>query len=223
MKELFFNTIQNPIFSVLQYIYDTVGVHDLGVSIIILTILIRVVLLPIFYKGAKDQSLMQKLQPKIKEIQKKHKENKEEQAKVLLALYKEHKVNPFSGFALLIIQLPVFIALFQIFTDQVLGPAFDSRLFLGLINLEVKNIYLAVFAAGIQYIQSKMMLPKKTNKEEKSGPMESIGKTMVFIGPAFTVIILMNLPAALGLYWAVSNIFSVIQQFYINKKMKSTQ
>jgi len=221
MKELFFNAIQNPIFSVLQYIYNTIGVHDLGISIIVLTILIRVVLLPIFYKGAKDQSLMQKLQPKIKEIQKKHKENKEEQARVLLELYKEHKVNPFSGFALLIVQLPVFIALFQIFAHQALGSVFDSHLFLGLINLEVKNIYLAVFAAGIQYLQSKMMLPKQTNKGEKGGPMESIGKTMVFIGPVFTVIILMNLPAALGLYWTVSNIFSVIQQFYINKKTKS--
>ncbi len=221
MKELFFNVIQNPIFSVLQYIYNTIGIHDLGVSIVILTIIIRIILLPIFYKGAKDQSLMQKLQPKIKEIQTKHKGNKEEQAKVLLELYKEHKVNPFSGFALLIIQLPIFIALFQIFAYQALGSAFDNHLFLGLINLEAKNIYLAGFAALIQYFQSKMMLPKKPDGEGPKNPMESIGKTMVFIGPAFTLIILMNLPAALGLYWGVSNIFSLVQQVYINKKTRN--
>jgi len=221
MKELFFNVIQNPIFSVLQYIYNTIGVQDLGVSIIILTVLIRIVLLPVFYKGAKDQSLMQKLQPKIKEIQEKHKENKQEQARVLMELYKEHKVNPFSGFLLLLVQLPVFIALFQIFTNQALGLAFDSHSFLGLINLGTKNLYLAAFAAILQYAQSKMMLPKKQGNTGKGNPMESIGKTMVIVGPVFTIIILINLPAALGLYWLVSNAFSLAQQFYINKKMNA--
>lgn len=213
-----FNTyIYAPILGALVFIYENIAFYDLGIAIIILTIVVRIVLFPIFYKSAKDQTLMQKIQPKIKELQEKYKEDKEAQAKALMALYKEHKLNPFSGFLLILLQLPVFIALFRIFSNGLSGGVFDNIIFLGLIDLSEKSIVLAVLAAGLQYIQGKMTFVSQ--KGEKNNPAASIGKIMVIVGPAITLAILFSLPSALGVYWVVSTIFSIGQQVFINKKI----
>lgn len=217
ISNIFHMYVYAPILGALVFIYENIAFNDLGVAIIILTIFVRVVLFPVFYKSAKDQTLMQKIQPRMKEIQEKHKDNKEAQAQALMALYKENKLNPFSGFFLLIIQLPIFIALFQIFSRELSNVAFDSSTFFGLINLSEKSIVLAFVAAGLQYIQGKMALA--TAGTTKDNPAASIGKMMVIIGPALTLIILFTLPSALGVYWIVSTLFSIGQQIYINKKI----
>jgi YidC/Oxa1 family membrane protein insertase len=219
ISNIFHVYIYAPILGALVFIYENMAFHDLGVAIIILTIFTRIVLFPIFYKSAKDQTLMQKIQPKMKEIQEKLKGNKEAQAQALMALYKENKLNPFSGFFLLLIQLPIFIALFQIFSRELSNVAFDSSTFFGLINLSERSILLAVIAAGLQYIQGKMALSASSGTE-KGNPAASIGKTMVVVGPALTLVILFSLPSALGMYWVVSTIFSIGQQVYINKKIR---
>jgi len=219
MSGIFHTYLYAPILWVFVFIYENLAFKDIGFSIFILTVLVRVVLFPIFYKSAKDQSLMQRIQPKLKKIQIEHKDNKEEQARQMMSLYKENKLNPFSGFLLLLIQLPVFIVLFQIFTRELSTSVFDNQLFLGLINLGEKSIVIAIIAAGLQYLQSKLLLPpsQKDNKEEDT--MARIGRTMVVVGPVLTFFILMNLPSALGFYWMISSLFSVAQQIYINKKI----
>ncbi len=220
MSELFHVYIYGPILSVLVFLYQYLSFHDLGISIIELTVLIRLVLLPVFYKSTKDQTILQRLQPHIKKIQTDHKEDKERQAKELMALYREHRVNPFTGFLLLLIQLPVFIALFQIFTTGISSGAFQSGWFLGVLDLSGKSWALVIVAAALQFLQSKMMLAKKAPDAKGSDPAASVQKTMLFVGPLLTVIILGNLPAAIGLYWLVSNAFSLVQQVYINKKVE---
>jgi len=193
----------------------------LGVSIIILTILVRVILFPVFYKGAKDQTLMQRLQPQIKKIQAEHKDDKEKQAKALLDLDKENGLNPFSGFFLLLIQLPVFIALFQLFTKELATATFDNHTFLGLINLGDKNLFITTLTAFLQYFQGKLSYSKQTVSEEKSqNPAVMTGKAMIWIGPILTLVILSALPSALGIYWFTSTAFSILQQVYINKKIQ---
>ena len=97
------------------FLYENIPGHDLGIAIIALTVVIRIVLLPLFYKGAKDQAILQRLAPKIKEIQKDHKDDRAKQAQVMMELYREHKVNPLSQFLIIIIQLPVLIALYWVF------------------------------------------------------------------------------------------------------------
>ncbi len=223
MTALFHAYIYEPILSVLVFLYSHLSLNDLGVSIVELTILIRFILLPIFYKSTKDQTILQRLQPRIKKIQTDHKEDKERQAKELMALYREHRVNPFTGFFLLLIQLPVFIALFQIFTTGIGGDVFQSKLFLGILDLGAKNWALVVVAAVLQFLQSKMMLAKQPAGGGNKGndPAASMQKIMLFAGPLLTVVILGNLPAAIGLYWLVSNMFSLVQQIYINKKIEA--
>lgn len=217
ISNIFHVYIYAPILGALVFIYENMAFHDLGIAIAILTIATRIILFPIFYKSAKDQTLMQKIQPKMKEIQEKFKGNKEAQAQALMALYKENNLNPFSGFLLLLVQLPIFLALFQIFSRELSNVAFDSVALFGLINLSEKSVVLAVVAAGLQYIQGKMALA--TAGSGNNNPAASIGKMMVIIGPAITLVILFSLPSALGVYWIVSTLFSIGQQVYINKKI----
>ncbi len=225
ISSIFNAYVYEPIFEVLVFIYNTVSFHDLGTAIIILTILVRIVLFPVFYKSAKDQTLMQKIQPKMKELQEKFKNDKEAQAKALMGLYKEHNLNPFSGFLLLLVQLPIFIALFRMFSNALSNGLFDSTMFLGLIDLSEKSIVLAVLAAGLQYIQGKMTFAAQGSGKEGQGsnPAASMGKIMIVVGPVLTLAILSSLPSALGVYWTASTVFSVGQQFYINKKINGTQ
>lgn len=218
MSGLFHTYIYNPFLSLLISLYNTVAFHDLGFAIILLTLLVRVVLFPIFYRGTKDQTMLQHLQPHVKKIQLDHKDDKEVQAKKLMELYAKHKVNPFSGFLLLIVQLPIFIALFRIFTNELGNATFSSKMFLGMMDLGDKSIVLTILAAAAQYVQGKMSAPKTKETGEKN-PMASFGKNMVYIGPVITVLVLMNLPAAIGVYWLASTLFSIVQQAYINKKM----
>ena len=117
-----------------------------------------------FYKGAKDQAIMQRLAPKIKEIQTNHKNNREEQAKALMGLYREHKVNPLSSFLLILVQLPILIALYQVFMKGLVGPDFLDLNFLGLIDLSKKSAIIVGLAAVAQYFQGKLsIIPKAKN------------------------------------------------------------
>ena len=207
--------ISKPLFAVLVFIYQSVAFHDLGLSIVILTVLVRVVLLPFFYKGAKDQTIMQKLQPHIKQIQEKHKNDKGKQAEALMELYKKHKINPFSSLLLLIIQIPIFLALFDLFSNQIKNFGFVSPTFFGLFDLTAKNWIVVIIAAVLQYFQTKAMMPKQAGK----GAQAQMQKTMAVLGPLVTVLILGNLPSAIALYWLTFTAFSFIQQIYINKRI----
>ncbi|MFA6365030.1 MAG: YidC/Oxa1 family membrane protein insertase [Candidatus Paceibacterota bacterium] len=218
MSAFFHSYLYEPILSVLLFIYNNLAFHDLGIAIIFLTIVVRVVLFPIFYKSAKDQALMQHLQPHIKKIQLDHKDDKERQAKELLELYKKYKLNPFSGFLLLLIQLPIFIVLFQVFSKELSTGVFVTTSFLGLVALQSTGYFLPVFAAVAQYVQGKLSLPT-TPVKNQDNPLASMGKTMVIMGPVFTFFILLRLPSALSVYWVVSTLFSIMQQLYINKRL----
>lgn len=222
MGTIFNSYIYQPILEVLIFIYQNLSFQDLGLSIIILTILIRVVLLPIFYKGAKDQTIIQRIQPHIKKIQLDHKDDKEKQAKELMALYHKHRINPFSSILFLVIQLPVFFALFKIFSKEITTSVFQNLTFLGLMNLDEKSILLTIFAAVLQYFQTKMTLTLKKSSGGAQEAMAANQKMMMYIGPVITLVVLFNLPAAIGLYWSVSNLFSIVQQFYINKKISTS-
>ena len=211
MGALFNAAIYAPILSVLKFLYLNVSFGDLGVAIFALTVIVRLVLLPLFYKGAKDQTILQRLQPHIRKIQLDHKDDKEKQAKAMMDLYKTNRVNPFSGFLLLLIQLPIFIALFEIFTTGIKSNIFVNPTLFGL-SLSAPSYLMAVIAALLQYFQGKMSMPAGKS-------MEATQKVMVVVGPLVTVLVLGNLPAALSWYWTVSNLFSLGQQFYINKKL----
>jgi len=208
MKNLYQIILYQPLFKLLIFFYQ--HFYDLGLAIIFLTILVRLVLLPFFYKSSKDQAIIQKISPKIKEIQKNHKDDLNAQTQAMLALYKEHKVNPLSSLLLLILQLPILIALYQVFLKGI--PKIVAKpLFLGLIDLTKPNIVIIVVAAVLTFWQAKVSLPK--DAKNKTAAMSLMPLTT----PIWIIIVLCFLPSAIGLYILVSTLFSIIQQIIINK------
>ena len=243
MMEFFinaFNTLlYQPLFNALIFLYQVIPGQDFGIAIIVLTILIKIIFYPLTTKAIKSQRALAELQPKIQEIQQKFKENKEKQAKEMIALYQREKINPFSGCLPLLIQLPILIALFQVFIkgfgpeqmELLYGfipcPGVINFYFLGTVNLIEPNIIMALLAGITQFFQSKMLIPK-LKKQQGEGKMAQFSvimqKQMIYFMPFFTVLILLGLPSAMGLYWLVTALFSIGQQRLIiknqNEKIK---
>ena len=219
-----------PILNILVFFYNTIAFRDFGLAIIFTTLLVRFLFYPFFHKSSHQQMVMQRIQPKVKKIQEIHKDNKEKQGQALMDLYKEHDVNPFSSILLLIIQLPILIALYQIvqlsFGAEVLSqlysfvaaPGAINATLLGWINLSDKNLALVVCAAIAQYFQARLAIYQV--KGEAPSQSQKIANQMAIMGPILTIFIFYNFPAAVGLYWFVSSLFSVLQQLVINKKLK---
>ncbi len=217
-----FNTLlYRPLFNGLILIYNIIP--DMGIAIILLTVLIRLLFAPLSKKSIQSQKAMTEIQPKMKELQKKYKDNKEEQVKEIMALYKEHKVNPMSGCLPLLIQMPIIIALYKVFLSGmnieqlntlysfVVRPQSLNIMFLGFINLAVAgNVIMALIAGGSQFIQTKMMMPIKKGNDMAS----MMSKQMVYMMPILTVFIAWRLPTALALYWIVFTVFGIIQQHF---------
>jgi YidC/Oxa1 family membrane protein insertase len=234
ITSFFYIILYQPLFNSLIFLYDYLPGRDFGIAIIALTLIIRIILYPISVKAVNSQKGLQKLQPKIKDIQTKFKTDKEKQAKEILELYKTEKINPFSGLLLAIIQLPILIALYRVFWNGlnpkeliglysfVLNPGHINLLFLNLLDLSKPNIILAVLAGLTQYFQTKMLTPQmnleKTKKAGEPDFSQIMQKQMLYFFPIFTIIILLGLPSALGLYWTASGLFSIIQQYFIFKK-----
>lgn len=223
MISFYNNYIYGPLLNFLVYLYHNWSFGDLGVAVIVLTIIVRVVLFPIFYKGAKDQAIMMKIAPKLKELQTKHKDDKELLVRETMALYKDHKVNPFSQFLLLFIQFPILIALFKIFSVGIKTISDLNPYFFGIINLTEKNFVLVLLAAAFQFYQSKLMIPKTNKKASELSAAEKMNKQMMYIGPVMTLLIFSSLPSVISLYWLTFSIISVIQQIVINKRLNINQ
>jgi YidC/Oxa1 family membrane protein insertase len=225
--------LYKPLFNLLVLLYNNVPGHDFGMAIILLTFIIRIILLPISIKATNSERSLQRIQPKIKEVQDKYKNDKERQAREVLDIYKQEKINPFSGLLLAFIQLPILIALYRVFWQGlnpgelinlygfVFSPGKINAIFLGVIDLSKANFYLAILAGITQFFQTKMLLPKADKTKSKESEFSDLmQKQMTYFLPVFTVMILLGLPSALGLYWTVSGLFSVAQQYFILKDKK---
>ena len=232
-----FNTIlYQPLFNALVLLYERLPGHDFGIAVIVLTIIIRLILYPLMIQSIKSQKVLSELQPKIQEIQQKYKDDKEKQAKETMGLYQKEKINPFGGCLPLLIQLPILIALYQVFWkglqpeaminlyNFVPHPGVIDPTFLGVINLGQASLILAVLAGITQFFQTKMITPhQRTDKGQASKTPDFSGmiqKQMLYFFPIFTVFILWKLPAAIGLYWIVTALFSIFQQHLIFKQPK---
>lgn len=226
--------LYQPLFNILVFLYNIIPGHDFGIAIIILTVLIKFLLYPLGSKAIKSQKVFSELQPKVKELQDKYKDNKEKQAQELMALYKREKINPFAGLLPVAIQIPVLIALYKIFwtglkNDQMnllysfnSAPNVINSGFLGIADLSQPNIYLAILAGVSQYFQVKMVNSASAVKPAKNDSSAMIQKQMQFFLPFLTVIILFKMPSAVGLYWLITNLFTIFQQYLLFKKKPLT-
>lgn len=234
MISYLFNTFfYQPLFNGLIFLYNTVPSHDFGVSIIILTILIRLIIWPLTNKGIKNQKVLNKIQPQIEEIKKRFKDNKEGRARALMALYTDNKISPFAGFLPIIIQIPIIIALWRVFLNSanldmgslysfISAPASIQLVFLGLVDLSQRSVVLAIISGVLQYFQTKMIMPSFAKALEGAPPSKSsdfgqtMSKQMLYLGPVLSIVIFWSLPAALPLYWIVVSLLTILQQ-YLNQ------
>jgi len=226
---LFNEILYRPIFNALVFLYNVIPGHDFGIAIIILTILIRIILFPLSYKSTKSRQALSIIQPKLKEIQQKYK-TKEDQSREMMKLYKDHKVNPFSGCLPLLIQFPILIALYQALINVlkpgslsalysfIKNPGTINSLFLGMVDLSKGNPILAILAGVSQFFYSKI-----TMKYTPSiGSQKAMGQQMLYFMPILTIIIAWTLPAGLPLYWVASTILGLGQEYYLLKKTYGT-
>ena len=229
-----FNVIlYQPLFNALVLLYQYLPGHDFGIAVIVLTVIIRIILYPLMIKSIKSQKLLSELQPKIKEIQQKYKDDKGKQSKEMMAFYQKEKINPFGGCLPLLLQLPILIALYRVFWKGlqpeamshlysfVPNPGTIDPTFLGLINLAEVSLGLAVLAGITQFFQTKMLIPKtkkiQTQKGQAPQFSDMMQKQMLYFFPIFTVFILWRLPSAIGIYWIITALFSIGQQYLIFK------
>ena len=231
MLALFHELLYRPLFNLLVAFYNFIPGSDVGLAIIATTLVIKLIFWPMTRKAIKSQKALQDLQPKIKELQEKYKTNKEEQAKQLMLFYKENKINPLSGCLPLLVQLPILIALYQVFLkgfdpdnlsvlyNFVSNPGVIDPDFLGLMDLSHSNKALAVLAGATQFWQAKMISPKKklpgAPKTSDEFMAQAMSKQMLYFLPVLTVVISWTLPAGLALYWVVTTLFTIVQQYVI--------
>lgn len=228
LTSLYTELLWRPLFNGLIFFYTAFPLRDLGLAIILLTIVIRALLLPFTWKMQKAQREMARIQPLIKELQERHKGNREEQAKALMELYREHKVNPFSGCLVMILQIPILIALFHVFQSGfdseglvylysfISNPGDLSPFSFGILDLSKGNIYLGIPAALTQYWQTRLTgtaSPFSADKKDMAGMLRW---QALYLFPILILVWSYTLPSALTLYWTVLNIFGILQELIVN-------
>lgn len=234
MKALFQTIIYRPLFNLLVGLYNFIPGHDAGVAIILLTVIIKVILWPLSASSIKSQRAMSSLQPKLNELKAKYKDDKQGLATATMALYKENKVNPFSSCLPVLVQLPVLLGLYWVLRDGLAGNHFNllygfvgnpgklDPVAFGFLDLTAPSIWLSALAGLSQYFQAKMFVTKKPviatpgSKDETMAAM--MNKQMLYFMPVLTVIIGMQLPGGLTLYWLVTTLLTIAQQYLILKK-----
>lgn len=242
MSALWNTVFYQPIYNILIFIIHNITFGDVGFAIILVTIIVKLALSPLTKKSIRSQILMKKMEPELKQI-KKDFPNKEEQAKKTFELYKKYGTNPFSGCLVVLLQLPVIFALYYVFYrglsintsiiySFIQAPTVLHTNFLGLVEMASHSIFLGIFAGVTQFVQGYLSTPSKPKKVEvvteisTTGPKtfqeqmaDSMQLNIRYILPVFIAFIAWKISAAVALYWIVSNMFTIAQEWYIRKQL----
>jgi YidC/Oxa1 family membrane protein insertase len=207
----FFSFLAIPLFWLLKLFYNVF--HNYGIAIIMLTIIVRIPFVPIIHKGQKSMKKLQDLQPKMTEIRERHKKDPQKMQKELMELYKKHKVNPMGGCLPILLQIPVFFALYKVLLIAI--ELRDAPFVLWIQDLSARDpYYILPIIMGATMVLQQKMTPTAMD------PMQQ--KIMMFLPVIFTFLFL-TFPSGLVLYWLVNNVLSIVQQFYVNKKLQKQE
>lgn len=229
-----------PLWNALIFLTNVLPFHDVGLSIVALTLIVRFIIFPFTHRSVKTQVKMKELEPEIQKIKEKHKAG-QEQTKKIMELYRQHGVSPFSGCLLLLIQLPILLALYKLFWG---GVQFDSAelysfvkmpeivrfKFLGLIDVNQKNIFLALLTGLTQFFQMRLSFPPGEKKNQirpkPAAPSfkDDLSRTMRFqskyILPGIIFLVALRSPAAVAVYWTTMNLFGIVHESLVRGKAK---
>jgi YidC/Oxa1 family membrane protein insertase len=233
--DAFHSVVYEPLYNALIWILSHASWIDVGLAVIALTVLVKLILFPLSLKAARTQRLMKELEEPMKEIREKYKD-RQEQGRAMLELYRERQVNPFSGFVVLFIQLPVILGLYFVFLNGglpeikldelyswVRAPESVNMLFLGIVDMAGKSHVLALFAGVTQYFQAKLAMPPLKPRDENATFQEDFARTlqlqMKYVLPFVIVVVAYIASAAVALYWITSNIFAIGQELYVKRTL----
>lgn len=221
---LYTELLYRPLVNGLVFFYTVFPWQDMGVAIVALTIVIRLILLPILWKAQKAQRALAGLQPEIKKIQERFKNSKEEQSKQLMKLYAERNVNPFSGCLPLVVQLIIFIALFRVF-QHTFDPSQLSYVYsflerpealnpisFGTLDLSQRNIPLAVLSSLTLFFQTRLTSFFQETPSKKGDFAHMFQLQSMYLFPILMFLWVINAPSAFGLYLTVLNVFGIMQE-----------
>lgn len=240
MKELFNTLFFEPLYNALVALIHIVPHGDVGIAVILLTILVKLALFPLSKSAVKSQMAIRALQKPMDEIKEKYKDDREKLGLETLELYKKNNINPFASLLLLFIQLPVILALYWVILDGGLPvintellygfikvPATITMEFIGMFHIsEPHSVLLALLAAISQHFQARFSFPKQEPKPKDAKPsfqddmMRSMSVQVVWVLPIFVFFISYNFAAVVSLYWFVSNLFAIGQELYIRDTVK---
>jgi len=229
----------DPVYNGLVFFIDVIPGGDVGLAIIATVTVVKILLFPISIKAAKTQKLMKELEPKLKAIKEEFKDKREEQAKAMMAIYKDAGMNPFASIILIFLQLPFVIALYlavssgggiklpgintEILYAFVQNPVVITMDFLGQIDITSNNLPLALLAGITQFIATWYAMPALPPKEVGAKPdfkddfMRNMQLQMKYVMPVMIIFIAYTFSAAIALYFVVSNIMMIIQELFVRK------
>lgn len=235
----FYAFLYNPFYNGLIFFISVIPRGDVGVAVAALTIVVKLALFSLSYRSIQAQIAIKELTPELNAIKERYKDDKQQQALKTMALYREKKINPFSSFLVLLLQIPVILALYLIFSRGGLSvinheilysftplPERLSTMFLGLVDISGKSIILALLAGISQFFQAKLLMPPRRKRE--SGVATSLSEDfahsmqlqMQYVLPVVIVFIAYKFSAAVALYWTISNIFSIGQELFVRRRMR---
>mgnify|MGYP001956264761 FL=1 len=203
-----FDILARPMYWLMELFFKWTG--NWGWSIILLTVVTKVLFFPLTQRGFKSMQKLQKLQPHMKKLQDVYKDDKEKLNQEMMSLYKEHKVNPVGGCMPLILQIPIFFALYKVLLESIELKGAEWIFWIKDLSLQDPYYITPVFMGASMLIQ-QMMTPKTGD------PMQR--KVMMAMPVIFTVMFL-QFPSGLVIYWLVNNILTIGQQWLINRETK---
>ncbi|MDY4747016.1 MAG: YidC/Oxa1 family membrane protein insertase [Veillonella caviae] len=220
----FLSSIFNPIVelmrTLLTYAFqltEMVGFPSYGVAIILLTVVIKAILAPLTVKQIKSMKAMQELQPRMKAIQDKYKNDPQRMQQEIGNMYKEMGVNPLAGCLPLLVQMPFLIAIFYALQNYPYDPNFVQFLWLPSLGETDPYYILPVLSAVSTWLMSRQ------TSQGATGAAASQQKMMMWFMPLFIGYISLNFPAGLVIYWIVSNVFQFVQQHFIYKGLEANK
>ena len=205
----FITFFAKPLFSFLVYINSYM--NNWGWSIIILTIIIKILVFPLTYKGMMSMGRLKELSPQIKELQAKHKGDPAKSGTAMMALYKKHDASPMGGCLPILLQIPVFFAIYRVLLNAVELKGAEWILWIDDLSMYDPYFVLPILMGGSMFIQQLITPTTITDPTQQ--------KIFKFLPVVFTIFFL-TFPAGLVLYWIVNNVLSIVQQYYINKKLE---
>ena len=226
--------IYQPLHNALVFLIGIMPGGNIGLAIILLTIVVKLILFPLSQKSIRSQVEMKLIEPDIKKIKETY-PDKTEQQKQTFALYKERGVNPFSGCLVMLIQLPIIFALYYSFRDFdihalnlysfIHEPSTITTNFFGLFDITKKSLVLALLTGISQFFQMRLTMPKSpavTTDDKTFGASlaKSMNFQMKYILPVFIAFVSYSISAGVALYWFTSNLFAIGQEIYVRNKIK---